>query len=155
MAVTINLPRADPTAPQKGAPGGRLRRQISDLLGALYPGIDLTRRPCECRYPFPYSIRLTPVAEDGINPRGKTVVVEGKHLWQRGLRFCHPQPLPERRMIASLPGGRGLWLNSLIDVTWCRFIKPGHYESEGRFVRSVRFAVEQARQAEPPADPSH
>jgi len=58
-------------------------------------------------------------------------------------------------MIASLPSGGGLGMNSLIDVTWCCFIKPGHYESEGRFVRSVRFAVGQARQAEPPPDPSY
>ncbi|MHC4176661.1 MAG: hypothetical protein ACYSWU_04095, partial [Planctomycetota bacterium] len=132
MAVTINLPRADPIAEQKRVTGGELRRQISELLSALYPAIGLTKRRCECRYPFPYCIRLTPVAEDGSNPRGETVVVEGKHLWGRGLRFCHPQPLPERRMIASLPSGRGVWLSSLIDLTWCRFIKPGHYESEGR-----------------------
>jgi hypothetical protein len=145
MAVTINLPRVDQTAEQKGATGGELRRQICDLLSALYPAIDLTKRRCECRYPFPYCIRLTPVAEDGISPRGETVVVEGKHLWERGLRFRHPQPLPQRRVIASLPSGGGLWLSFLSDLTSCRFIKPGRYESEGRFVRSVRFGAERAQ----------
>ena len=146
MAVTINLPLPGPAAEQDGATGGELRRQICDLLSALYPTIDLTKRRCECRYPFPHCIRLTPVAEDGISPRGETVVVEGKHLWERGLSFCHPQPLPERRMIASLPSGRGVWLSFLIDLTWCRFIKRGRYESEGRFVRSVRFGAERAQQ---------
>ena len=112
-----------------------VRAQVWGLLSALYPQNDLTERRHENRYPFPYLVQLTPVGDDSVTPRGDTVVVVGKHLSERGLGFYHARPLPQRRMIASLEAGNGRWIRFLIDLSWCRFIKQGWYESGGRFLR--------------------
>jgi hypothetical protein len=88
------------------------------------------------RFPYPYLVRLTPVADDGVTPQGDAVVVVGKHLSEEGLGFYHVGPLPYRRMIASLESAGGTRLDFLIDVTWCRFAKQGWYESGGRFLQS-------------------
>ena len=114
-----------------------VRTQVWALLTALYPRHELVERRRENRYPFPYLVHLTPVGKDGVSPEGETLVVVGKHLSQRGLGFYHPQPLPHRRMIASLEDTHGNWLGFLIDLSWCRFTKQGWYERGGRFLRSV------------------
>jgi hypothetical protein len=118
-----------------------VRTQVWGLLKVLYPQNDLTERRHENRYPFPYLVQLTPVGEDSVKPRGDTVVVVGKHLSERGLGFYHPKPLPHRRMIASLEAGNGQWIRFLIDLSWCRFIKQGWYESGGRFLRLVESSL--------------
>jgi hypothetical protein len=118
-----------------------VRLQVWGLLGALYPQHDLAERRKDTRYPFPYLIHLTPVGSDGVTPEGKTIVVVGKHLSERGLGFYHPQPIPHRRMIASLES-HGHWLGFLIDLKWCRFTRQGWYESGGRFLQSVLSPIE-------------
>jgi hypothetical protein len=82
-------------------------------------------------------IHLTPVGDDGCTPCGDSIVVVGKHLSERGLGFYHPQPLPYRRMIASLEAGNGQWTGFLIDLNWCRFTRQGWYESGGKFLEAV------------------
>ncbi len=119
-----------------------LRTQVWGLLTTLYPKNDLSERRRENRYPVPYLVHLTSVADDGTTPQAETIVVVGKHLSERGLGFYHPQPLPHRRMIVSLESGTGQWLGFLIDLTWCRFTKQGWYESGGRFLESVLSPVE-------------
>jgi len=114
-----------------------VRNQVWGLLTTLYPQNELSERRREHRYPFPYLIHLTPVAEDGITPRGESIVVVGKHLSQRGLGFYHPQALPYRRMIASLEAADGRWFAFLIDLTWCRFTRQHWYESGGKFLQAV------------------
>jgi hypothetical protein len=113
-----------------------IRRQVMSLMSALYTEQEIMEKRHENRLPFPYLIHLTPVAEDGITPHGKSIAVVGKHLSNRGLGFYHPKPLPYRRMIASLEYN-GHWLGFLIDIRWCRFTKHGWYESGGRFLQSV------------------
>ena len=99
------------------------------------------QRRRDTRYPFPSLIYLSPVGEDGVSPNGQAIVVVGKHLSERGLGFYHPQPIPYRRMIASLQAGDGRWLGFLIDLSWCRFTEQNWYESGGRFLQSVPAAV--------------
>ena len=118
-----------------------VRRQVMSLMSAIYSEQEILEKRHENRYPFPYLIHLTPVAEDGITPRGQSIAVVGKHLSNRGLGFYHPKPLPYRRMIASLECN-GHWLGFLIDLRWCRFTKQGWYESGGRFVQAVRSPIE-------------
>jgi hypothetical protein len=118
-----------------------VRRQVMSLMSAIYSEQEILEKRHENRYPFPYLIHLTPVAEDGITPLGQSVAVVGKHLSNRGLGFYHPKPLPYRRMIASLECN-GHWLGFLIDLRWCRFTKQGWYESGGRFVQAVRSPIE-------------
>ena len=118
-----------------------VRRQVWGLMSSIYPKREILERRHENRYPFPYLIHLTPVAEDGITPQGESIAVVGKHLSERGLGFYHPKPLPYRRMIASLECN-GHWLGFLVDLKWCRFTKQGWYESGGRFIQSVQSPIE-------------
>ncbi len=138
MSITmVSEPRLDLILEAESSPDEDIRTQIRGLLGTLYPHNDLAERRSEGRYPFPYLVQLTPADEDDALSSGETVVVVGKHLSERGLGFYHPKPLAHRRMIASLDAGGGRWIRFLIDLSWCRFIKKGWYESGGRFLRSV------------------
>lgn len=112
-------------------------QRITSLLAALYPQGAIIDRRREVRYPYPHLVYLTPLAEDGRSPTGSSIVVAGKQLSENGLGFFHQQPLPHRRMIASLDQGRGQWLGLVIDLTWCRFTKFGWYESGGRLLEVV------------------
>ena len=125
-------------------PAGRLApieddvpARVRGLLSAFYSRDRSLDRRRDRRYPFPYLIRLVPVASDGITPAGCAVVVVGKHLSERGLGFFHNEPLAHRRMIATLEGLRGERLSLLVDLNWCRFTGAGWYESGGRFLEVV------------------
>ena len=144
MNTLVNEPQQDVDTDPCAWPSveDSVRSRVNGLLTSLYPRTPANERRCEQRYPFPYLIHLTPVAEDGIEPSGETVVVVGKHLSERGLGFYHPQPLPYRRMIVSLEVGNGAWMGFLIDLTWCRFTKQGWYESGGRFLQVVPSPIE-------------
>ena len=137
MSTRINEPQLRTSPRRNRSPAEDVQTQVWGVLGTLYPRGDRVERRGDQRYPYPYLINLTPVAEDGITRQGETVVVVGKHLSERGLGFYHPRPLPHRRMIASLETNDGTRLGLLVDVTWCRFTKEGWYESGGRFLRAV------------------
>lgn len=111
--------------------------QVWGLLATLYPRHNLWERRQGQRFPFPHLITLTPVGEDGVTPSGESVVVAGKQVSEEGLGFYHQQPLPHRRMIASIDAGNGQWLSFLIDINWCRFTRQRWYESGGRFLQTV------------------
>ncbi len=113
-----------------------VRTQIWGILATLYPHNTFVERRRENRYPFPCLIHLTP-ADDRFEPGGEALVVVGKHISERGLGFFHPQPLPYRRVIASIEAGNGSWLGFLVALSWCRFTQHGWYESGGRFLQSV------------------
>ena len=112
-----------------------LQAGVWRVLTALCPRDSRIERRGRRRYPYPYLVYLTPVADDGITPQGETVVVVGKHLSEQGLGFYHSGPLPHRRVIASLESSDGTRLGFLLDVSWCRFLKQGWYESGGRFLQ--------------------
>lgn len=137
MITVANESPSETAARQDSPLDLAVRTQVWDLLGALYPRNDLLERRHEQRYPYPYVVRLTPVADDGVSPEGETIAVVGKHLSERGLGVYHARPLPYRRMIASLETSTGLLLGFLIDLTWCRFTSRGWYESGGRFLQTI------------------
>lgn len=118
-----------------------IRSRVHELLLRMYPPGPPTERRQDRRYPYPHLVRLTPADQLGNPQPDKTIVVAGKNLSERGLGFFHQQPLEERRMIVSLDAGNGRWLGLLIDITWCRFITAGWYESGGRFLRAVAAIV--------------
>ena len=136
----VAQPRSLPRWPSRiTAPAAEtsVSQRVSSLLAALYPQGALVDRRREQRYPYPHLVYLTPLAEDGLTPHGDNIVVSGKQLSENGLGFFHQQPLPYRRMIASLDQGRGQWLGLIIDLSWCRFTKFGWYESGGRLLQVV------------------
>ena len=105
-----------------------LRTRVQGLLSSLYPLEVTQERRREIRYPYPHQEYLTPDDDDEQTASGESIVVVGQY---------HHEPIPHRRMIASLEAGRGRWIGVLIDLSWCRFTKTGWYESGGRFLQLV------------------
>ena len=95
----------------------------------------LTReRRNDSRAPFPYLLTLTPIDDLVIEVTGDPVTVAGKHLATRGIDFYHSFPLPFKRAIVSLDGDSfDLDAHFVLNITWCRFLRPGWYDSGGRF----------------------
>jgi hypothetical protein len=118
-----------------------VRRQVWGVLTTIYPQGRLAERRMDPRYPYPHLFYLTPVDSEG-TPSGDHVVVIGKTLSERGLGFYYQQPIPNRRMIASLETSDECWTGFLIDITWCRFTRFGWYESGGRFISAVASPIE-------------
>ena len=143
MNPLLHDPRLGLLSESTNPPDDEVRAQVWGLLTTLYPQADHLERRREHRYPFPYLVHLTPVADDGQTPQGKSVVVVGKHLSERELGFYHPKPLPYRRMIASLEASNGHRFAFLIDLTWCRFTRQHWYESGGRFLQAVGCPVDE------------
>ena len=114
-----------------------IRTRVRKLLQSLAPGGAAIDRRHDQRYPFPKPICLTPVAHDGQTPLGQSRTVVGSSLSERGLGFFHSDTLPHKRMVATLESSDGEPISLLIELTWCRFIGNGWYESGGRFVQSL------------------
>lgn len=113
-----------------------LSSQIEALLARLHPSVARERRRDD-RVAIPVLFRLTPLDADHQPIEIEVSFVVGKNISRRGLSFYHECPLPHRRaLIALAQPGLGSFAAE-IDVSWCRFTRPGWYESGGRLVRSV------------------
>ena len=130
----VYLPSVRSTGEPLGDDGGVL---VRGLLAGMYPPSMRMERRREQRYPYPRLLLLQPVEADGVTSAGPTLTAAGKQLSETGLSFFHPDPLPHRWVVASLPRTDGGWLAFLMDLDWCRFTRQGWYESGGRFLRSV------------------
>jgi len=117
-----------------------LASQIESLLARLRPSLSVDRRH-DGRIAIPALFRLTPFdAEHQLTASQATIVV-GKNISRRGMSFYHEWPMPHRRALIELAHpGLGEFAAE-IDVSWCRFTRPGWYESGGRLVRSLTHDV--------------
>jgi hypothetical protein len=95
------------------------------------------RRQAE-RHSYPVLINLTPVEPEALVPIGQQLVVVGKHLSRGGIGFFHQAPLAYRHVVAHFGAGSDHRL--LVELTWCRFIRDGWYESGGRFLHPIQLA---------------
>ncbi len=76
----------------------------------MYPRGQLSERRFEPRFPYPHLLYLTPLAKNGVDTQGDSIVVVGKDLSESGMSFFHPRPLADRHMIVSLEAGGSQWL---------------------------------------------
>ena len=111
-----------------------IRQTVQLALAGVHDQRKTLERRRETRFPYPYPVHLTPVATNGAPDVGETFVVLGKHISDHGLDFYHREPLPHRRVIASLPDGNQGWIGLLLDLSWCRFSRHGWYDNGGRFL---------------------
>lgn len=137
MSTLLTFERPEQTSAATLSSDDLVRHQVWGILTVLYPAGKSIERRLDQRFPYPHLLYLTPVGPDGRTPIGDAVVVVGKHLSERGLGFFYQQPLPYRRMIASLELQDAQWAGFLIDITWCRFTQHGWYESGGRFLQTA------------------
>jgi hypothetical protein len=114
-----------------------IREKVRSLLASHYGRSFVMERRRERRFPFPHLVQLTPLADDGQTASGPPIVGVGRELSEGGFGFFHPAPLAHRQMIAALESAEGCWTSLVIDLTWCRFLRQGWYESGGRFLRTI------------------
>jgi hypothetical protein len=121
--------------PSAGPRVGRatVGRQVESLLAGFSPQVTVERRN-DRRIAVPQLFQLIPLDESGQPVHSAVLTVIGKNISRRGICFYHNQPLPYRRavIIVHQPGFNDFSVE--IDISWCRFTKPGWYESGGRLV---------------------
>jgi hypothetical protein len=125
--------RAGPAIARRDA----IAASIESAIAAVEPFRRSAERRREARYPYPYPVPLTPFLLDGTPDVQQTFVVIGKHLAPHGIDFYCRQPVPQRRVIASLDCGRDGWVGLVVELAWCRFNRHGWYDNGGRFVAVV------------------
>src|SRR3954453_11968955 len=122
--------------------------QIEALLSRLHPAVSRERRHDD-RIAIPVLFRLTPFDTDRQLLDQETLIVVGKNISRRGVSFYHEKPITHRRALIELADpGVGIFVAE-IDVTWCRFTKPGWHESGGRLIRSGAPAADSSTSVEP------
>lgn len=87
------------------------------------------------RIPCPQLVELTPIDAAGENLLERPIVVVGKSLSREVFGFFHQQPLPYRRVVATLDHDSGHRSTLLLDLTWCRFTRYGWYDSGSRILK--------------------
>jgi len=107
---------------------------VAALLARLHPQVSLERRRDD-RFPLPVLMHLVPLDDEHAHVEEEAVTVVGKNISRRGISFFHEHPLEHRRVILELSDNELGHFTFEVDVTWCRFTKPGWYESGGRLVR--------------------
>src|SRR5215212_2776679 len=110
--------------------------QVEALLTRLYPAVGRERRHDD-RIAIPVLFRLTPFDADREPLDQEALIVVGKNISRRGVSFYHEKQITHRRALIELADPSVGIFVAEIDVTWCRFTKPGWYESGGRLIRSA------------------
>jgi hypothetical protein len=132
--MTLSVPQADLVDENTSGLDSEVWARILKRLDASDPQQDQDERRRDSRYPFPRLMYLTPVDENGRTAAGDPIIAAGKDLSEGGLGFYHPEPLPSRRMIASMQTGNGHWLAFVVELTRSHRISEGWYQSSGHFV---------------------
>ena len=123
----------------------------SRILELAQPPRWIAERRKDKRTPFPQLIELTPIDDTAIRIAGEPITVVGKQLASRGLDFFHTDVLPFKRAIVSFDVSLGLDEHFVLNLSWCRFLRPGWYDSGGRFTHVVE-PVGFSQQSSPKSD---
>ena len=122
--------------------------QIEALLTRLHPAVGRERRHDD-RIAIPVLFRLVPFDVDRQPLEQEALIVVGKNISRRGVSFYHEHPLTHRRALIELADPSVGSFVAEIDVSWCRFTKPGWYESGGRLIRTAAPTTDLLSFAEP------
>lgn len=142
--MTHRLPMRPSTSPLLRPPTlspsmGQVGRLVA-LLSSLREGT-LNRREFK-RMPLPFRFELASLetkqsadqlaVAENIGGASRYSVM-GKDLSPEGIGLIHTRPLPYRLVRLTLSDTpEPVWLD--VDLSWCRFVKSGHYESGGRLL---------------------
>ena len=140
MSTALLDYQPDQVVTKQAGPGNDLdiRAQVHSILSDPSSSPKCLDRRSGQRRAYPYLIHLTPVGDDGLPVRDEAIVAVGKQLSEHGLDFYYREPLPYRRMIASLQIDNGQFIGFLLDLTWCQFSGHGWYANGGRFLQVVQ-----------------
>ena len=132
--MTLPMPQPDLLEEPANKVDHEAWKYLVERLTDVPAGDDRSERRHDNRYAFPCMMYLNPVGEDGRTPNGPPIIAAGKDLSEGGLGFYHAEPLPSRRMIASLQTSSGHWLAFVVELTRTQSIPQGWYQSSGHFV---------------------
>lgn len=113
-----------------------LTLQIEALLSRLHPVVERERRQDD-RIAIPVLLQLTPYDDNQRPLDEEASIVVGKNISRRGVSFYHQQPITHRRALIEVADPVAGTFAAEVDISWCRFTKPGWYESGGRLIRSA------------------
>jgi hypothetical protein len=130
MDSAIELEKAQTARPLS------LAAQVETLLAKLNPDVVVDRRREE-RVAIPVLFQLIPLDADRQQVDTEAKYVVGKNISRRGLCFFHDGPITFRRALVVLDHPRLGSFRAEMDINWCRFARPGWYESGGRLIRSA------------------
>jgi hypothetical protein len=134
--MAITLPN-DASTEIRGTEQDRpaLATQVAELIEKLNAPVEHERRR-EPRVAIPVLFQLTPLDAELHVDCSEPVIVVGKNISRRGFSFFHERPITFRRArIEVAQTGFGSFVAE-VDVRWCRFRRPGWYESGGRLLRA-------------------
>lgn len=115
-----------------------IRQRVNDIVESTAQDRAQPDRRVDKRYAFPQLLTLTPISDrDDISQIGHPVHVVGKWLAERGLDFFHTDNMPFRRAIVSFEAQGGAEAHLILNISWSRFLRPGWYDSGGRFTHVV------------------
>ena len=122
--------------------------QVEALLAGLYPPTDRERRHDD-RIAIPVLFRMTPLNSDRQPLVQDQAIVVGKNISRRGVSFYHEHAITHRRVTIELADPNVGTFAAEVDITWCRFTRPGWYESGGRLIRTVMPGSESSTTIQP------
>ena len=129
-------------------PRSTLTSQIEALVNRLHPPVERERRHDD-RIAIPVLFQLTPYDDDQRPLDQEASIVVGKNISRRGVSFYHQQPITHRRALIEVADPVAGTFAAEVDITWCRFTKPGWYESGGRLIRSASPRTDASTSTEP------
>ena len=112
--------------------------QTARVASFTAPAWDDNGRRAQTRLAIPRLIQLTPMTDDGQHAAGPSIHVVGKHLAPLGIDFFHHQPIGHRLACLQLEISSSETVSLLVRLAWCRFLKPGWYDSGGRFTKVLQ-----------------
>lgn len=113
-----------------------LTLQVQSLVSRMHTPPRTSGRRHE-RVALPILLQLTPLDASGEPCDEDAITIVGKDISQRGIAFFHDHPLPYRRAIVAVDHPQFGTFAAEVDIRWCRFARPGWYESGGRLVRAI------------------
>jgi hypothetical protein len=134
--MAITLPN-DASTEIRGAEQDQptLATQVAALIERLGAPVEHERRR-EPRIAIPVLFQLTPLDTELHVVGSEPIVVVGKNISRRGISFFHERPITFRRARIEVAQAGFSSFVAEVDVRWCRFRRPGWYESGGRLLRA-------------------
>lgn len=113
-------------------------REVVECLFLAQQAPPPVERRQDKRLAYPHLLTVTPIDEAEIRSIGEPVTVVGKYLASHGLDFYHGDTLPYKRVVVSFDRGPAEGIHLVLNISWCRFLRPNWYDSGGRFTHIVQ-----------------
>lgn len=110
---------------------------LSDLPASWFEASRITDGRSEARCWCDSRARLTPLDEPLAGDGGPAIQISLTDISRHGIGFSHTEPLPYRLVQIAFESDDTSGPTLVVRLQWCRFRKPGFYESGGQIQRVV------------------